>query len=125
MLKSNYYEADLSGLPPGAYKFTLDVEGSGFSRNGQFTILDFDIEKQYTTADFKKLDRLAVRTSGQSYFPDQVGDLIDELSKSERFLPTQKSEQNVVSLIDFRILLAIVIISFSAEWFIRKYNGLI
>ena len=125
LLKGNYYEADLSGLPAGNFEFTLEVEDSSLSRTGQFTILDFDIEKQYTTADFNKLDRLAVRTGGQSFFPDQVSNLIDELSRNERFLPTQKSEQNVVSLIDFRILLAIVIISFSAEWFIRKYNGLI
>ncbi len=125
LLKGNYYEADLGGLPAGNFAFTLEIEGSSLRRNGQFTILDFDVEKQYTTADFNKLDRLAGRSGGLSFFPDQVADLIRDLSNNEHYLPTQKSEQNVVSLIDFKILLAIVVLAFSAEWFIRKYNGLI
>ncbi|MGB5236682.1 MAG: vWA domain-containing protein [Flavobacteriaceae bacterium] len=125
LLKGNYYEADLSGLPAGNFGFALEVEGSSLRRTGQFTILDFDIEKQYATADYNKLERLAGRSGGRSFFPDQVIDLIEDINQNERYLPTQKSEQNVVSLIDFKILLAIVIISFSAEWFIRKYNGLI
>jgi len=125
LLKGNYYEADLGGLAAGDFEFTLSVEGSSLSRTGQFTILDFDIEKQYVTADFNKLERLASRSGGRSFFPDQTSDLIRELSNNEQYLPTQKSEQNVVSLIDFKILLAIVILAFSAEWFIRKHNGLI
>ena len=125
LLKGNYYEADLGSLPAGSFGFTLRVEGSSLRRSGQFTILDFDVEKQYSNADFKKLDRLAERSGGRSFFPDQLGDLIRDLSNNEQYLPTQKSEQNVVSLIDFKILLAIVIFTFSTEWFIRKYNGLI
>lgn len=125
LLNGNYYEVDLGALPAGDFEFTLSVEGSSLSRTGQFTILDFDVEKQYVTADFNKLERLASRSGGRSFFPDQAGDLMQDLSNNDHYLPTQKSEQNVVSLIDFKILLAIVILAFSAEWFIRKYNGLI
>ena len=77
------------------------------------------------TADHEKLNRLAERSGGRNYFPDQSEELINNLIGDERFKPTQKSEQNIVSLIDFRILLALVVGAFTAEWFIRKYNGLI
>jgi len=50
--------------------------------------------------------------------------LIDNLLADAQFVPTQKSNQNVVSLIDFRILLAIIVMALTTEWFIRKYNGL-
>ncbi len=125
LLKGSYYEADLSGLAAGTFNFTVKVEGDNLMRSGQFTILDFDVEGQFMTADYEKLNRLAERSGGRSYFPDQSEELINNLIGDERFKPTQKSEQNIVSLIDFKILLALVVGAFTAEWFIRKYNGLI
>ena len=125
LLKGNFYEADLSTLSPGTFNFTVRVENKNEMRSGQFTILDFDVEKQFLTTDYAKLDRLAIRTGGRTYFPQESAELIEDLIESDQFRPTQKSEQNVVSLIDFKTLLAIVVIAFATEWFIRKYNGLI
>ena len=125
LLKGNYYEAELSTLRPGTFNFTVRVENKNEMRSGQFTILDFDVEKQFLTTDYQKLNRLAIKTGGRSYFPEQSADLIDDLIENDQFRPRQKSEQNVVSLIDFKMLLAIVVIAFTTEWFIRKYNGLI
>ena len=123
--KGGYYEADLSGLPAGTFRFTVGVEGSNLSRSGQFTILDFDVEQQFSTAQYEKLDRLAQSTGGKLYFPDETAGLINDLEGNTRFRPTQKSEQNVVSLIDFKLLLGLLAVLFAAEWFIRKFNGLI
>ena len=125
LLKGSFYEVDLSGLPAGTFNFTLSVQDQNLSRSGQFSILDFEVEKQFLTTDFKKLQRLAERSGGRSYFPDQSADLVNELNENEQLKPTQKSEQNIVSLIDFKTLLAIVVAAFAIEWFIRKYNGLI
>lgn len=125
LLKGNYYEADLSSLGPGTYDFTAMVVDENESRSGRFTILDFDVEKQFLSSEFNKLNRLADQSGGKTYLPAQSGELVADLLAEERFRPTQKSQQNIVSLIDFKILLAIVIAAFTAEWFIRKYNGLI
>ena len=125
LLKGGFYEADLSALRPGTFNFTVRVENKNEMRSGQFTILDFDVEKQFLTSDHAKLDRLAIKTGGQSYYPDRSSDLIGDLIDNDQYKPQQKSEQNVVSLIDFKILLAIVVAAFTTEWFIRKYNGLI
>ena len=125
LLKGNFYEADLSTLRPGTFNFTVRVENKNEMRSGQFTILDFDVEKQFLTTDHEKLNRLANKTGGRSYYPEQSAELIEDLIENDQFIPRQKSEQNVVSLIDFKILLAIVVIAFTTEWFIRKYNGLI
>jgi hypothetical protein len=56
---------------------------------------------------------------------DGVETLQSDLASSQEFLPVQKSRDNVVSLIDFRILLGLIVLSLALEWFIRKYNGLI
>lgn len=125
LLKGGYYEADLTDLPAGSYDFKATVNSENLSKSGSFTILDFDVEQQFLSSDHKKLDRLAQRTDGKLYFPSETDELISNLMGNNRLLPTRKSKQNVVSLIDFRILLGIIITALSAEWFIRKYNGLI
>lgn len=124
LLKSSYYEVDLSDLASGEYRFTVSVEGENHKRSGVFRILDFDPEKQLTSSDHMKLGRLAEKNSGELYYLDNVDALVNDLASSQRFLPVQKSRENVVSLIDFRILLGLMVLVLAAEWFIRKYNGL-
>jgi len=124
LLKNGFFEVDLANTPPGEYNFTAKVVGENLSKSGSFTILDFDVEQQFLSSDYKKLERIANSTSAKSYYPDQLTFLGDELMAQGRFLPVQKSEQNIVSLIDFHILLAIIAAALVIEWFIRKYNGL-
>ncbi|RDY61629.1 VWA domain-containing protein [Flagellimonas nanhaiensis] len=125
LLKGGYYEVDLSDLEAGEYSFTVTVEEENLKRSGSFKILDFNQEKQLLAADYGKLQKLAENTKGKVYMPDQVETLVDSLLTLEQYRPVQKSTQNVVSLIDFRILLGLIVLALSLEWFIRKYNGLI
>ncbi|MGB5376559.1 VWA domain-containing protein [Muriicola sp.] len=125
LLRDNAYEADINDLPSGEYSFSVSVEGTDFAKNGRFSIEEFNLEQLFVSSDYQKLSQLALNSSGQLYFPDQTENLINDLLTDIRFVPTQKSVENVVSLIDFRILLGIIILAFTAEWFIRKYNGLI
>lgn len=125
LLKGNYYESDLSNLPAGRYDFTVSVKNEKLSKSGSFNILEFDVEKQFSSTDHYKLQRLAENTGGKLFYPPQTDDLLRNLEDNNRFVPTQKSSQKVVSLISFKILLAIMVAALAAEWFIRKYNGLI
>jgi hypothetical protein len=124
LLKDGYYEADLTGLSPGEYTFTAQVENEELKESGHFVILDFDLEQQLLSSDYRKLQRFSASTKGQSYSPSETARLVGDLRNAEQFVPTQKREQNVVPLIDFRYLLGIVVAALSLEWFIRKYNGL-
>ena len=125
LLRGNYYEADLSNLSAGKYDFTVSVKKENLSKSGSFTILDFDVEKQFLSTNYEKLQRLAQNTGGSLFYPNQNQDLIQDLLGDDRFLPTRKNKQNVVSLIDFGLLLGLMVIALAAEWFLRKYNGLI
>ena len=124
LLKDGYYEADLSNLPPGKYDFVATVTKENLSRSGSFSILDFDAEKQFSSSNYSKLNRLANNTAGKLYFPDQMDSLVMALETDSKFVPVQKSKQIVVPLIDFKFLLGFIIAALSLEWFIRKYNGL-
>jgi len=124
LLKEGYYEADLSNLSSGEYTFIATVAKDNLSRSGSFSILDFDAEKQFSSSDYGKMQRLANNTKGKLYFLGQVESLIKDLKVDPNYVPTQKSKQIVVPLIDFKFLLGIIIAALSLEWFIRKYNGL-
>lgn len=124
LLKNDYYEADLTELSAGEFEFTASVENEDLQVSGNFTILDFDLEQQLLSSDYRKLQRLSASTKAYSYPQSQTDRMVTDLQSDERFVPTQKSEQNVVPLIDFRLLMAIIATTLSLEWFIRKYNGL-
>ncbi len=122
-LRPGYFETDLGDLPAGTYTFSVTAEGTGFSRTGQFSLQGFDLEAQQSGADAVKLASLAEATGGALYFPENLNVFEDSLLQADRFRPVQKSRRNVVSLIDYRWLLAFIILALGTEWFIRKYKG--
>ena len=125
VLKNGYFEGDLSNLLAGEYEFVVSVENETKSVSGSFVISEFDMENQFVSSDHLKMEKLAINAGGKVFYPSQIDDLITELNKNETYVPIEKSTENIVSLIDFKFLLAIIIFAFTAEWFIRKYNGLI
>ncbi|MRX63950.1 VWA domain-containing protein [Maribacter luteus] len=124
LLKGRSYEADLNNLSPGEYDFTVKVIDGNLMKSGRFSIMDYNVEQQFTTSDQHKLKRLADETGGSLFYPSEIVGLIGNLKDNAKFKPVQKSNQNVVSLVDFRFLLGIIIAALAIEWIIRKYNGL-
>lgn len=125
VLKSNNYQVDLSGLEAGDYTFTASVVNENISISGEFKILDYNVEQQFLNANVNKLEQLANNSKGQAYFINNTENFIENLINDTRFTTIQKSSKNIVPLIDWKYLLALIILSLTAEWFIRKYNGLI
>ncbi len=125
LLKNNTYESDITNLASGDYEYTVTVQGENIAKSGVFAILDYDVEQQLLNADVTKLKQLATHTEGSAYFVDQSNQLINDLIADQRYLPVQKRRESIVSLIDWKYLLAIIILVLAIEWFIRKYKGLI
>ncbi|MFV0541184.1 MAG: VWA domain-containing protein [Aestuariibaculum sp.] len=125
VLKNNSYQVDLSRLPPSEYSFTVSATSENISKSGRFTILDYNVEQQFLNANTVKLEQLAQNSGAQSYFMANTDALIGSLLNDDRYKTIQKSHKNTLPLIDWKYLLAIIIISLAIEWFLRKYNGLI
>ncbi len=125
LLRNNYFEVDLNSLPAGEYNYTVSVANEAVSSSGDFTILDFNVEQQFLNAAISKLQRVAQKTNGKAYFTTQSDGLINALLADTNYQNIEKSEQKVVPLIDWKYLLVLIVLALTAEWFIRKYNGLI
>jgi len=125
MLKNNSYQVNLSNFSPSKYDFTVSVNNGELKQSGHLNILDYNVEQQFLNANVTKLQQVATNSKGVSYFIANTSSLINDLNSDSRFTIMQKNSKNVVSLIDFKHLLSLIVLSLSIEWFLRKYNGLI
>ena len=122
---SNSFKVNLDGLAAGKYSFNVNELNSNSSYNGNFEVLDFDIEKQFVNPDWNKLNQLAVQTNGKAYLANEYEALVKQLLADESYKAIQKTIVKKSPLIDWIWLLVLIAITLSAEWFIRKYNGLL
>lgn len=125
LLNGNSYVVSVSDLSEGDYDYTVSVDNQNVKQFGSFKILDFDIEQQFTNANVEKLKSISKKTNGKIYFNTDVTKLVSDLHIDIRYKSIQKLEKKINSLIDWKWLLAVIILSLSIEWFIRKYKGLI
>ncbi|HJR99999.1 MAG TPA: hypothetical protein VJ780_03605 [Flavobacterium sp.] len=122
---NNSYKVNLDGLRAGSYHFTVKELNSKSSYSSHFEILDFDIEKQFVNPDVNRLKQLADLTQAKLYFPDQLDALIQSLLTDESYKTIEKNNSTRSPLIDWKWLLVFICSFLTAEWFIRKYHGLL
>lgn len=125
MVRDNFYEFNAGDLPAGKYEFTVTEKNSGITASGQFEVIAYDMEQQFTSANLDAMKAFAENNQTQVFYPNQIDSLKSALLNSTSLKPLQKSEQKSVSLIDWYYLLFLLILILAVEWFYRKYLGLI
>ncbi|WP_264530105.1 hypothetical protein [Flavobacterium sp. N502540] len=122
---NNSFSVNLDGLATGKYNFTVKELNTNTSYSSHFEILDFDIEKQFVNPDVQKLKQLALQTNGKAFFENQADELIQQLIENKEYKSIEKNVSTKSPLIDWVWLLILIALVLTAEWFIRKYNGLL
>lgn len=125
ILTGNYYQADVSRLPPGNYDFTVTENTEKMSKSGEIIIPDYQPEQQYLTPDTDKLKNLAQRTNGKIFLPNQARDLFQQLLENPDYKPILKAQITEDSLIQQKWLVLFILLTTGAEWILRKYKGLL
>ena len=124
-LKNNRYNIILSDLSPGVYDFNVKVDKQNIQKSGSFTVLDYDVEQQLSSANINNLRKLALTSGGNVFVLNETNQLIDTLIDDNSFATVQKSSSLLKSLIDIKWLMGLIVFLLGLEWFIRKYRGLI
>lgn len=125
LLKNNFYVFEVGDLAPGDYNFTVKAENINLSKSGSFQVIEYNTEQQFVSANKSGMASLASYNNTRLFYPDKADSLKNSLLNDDRFKPVQKSSEKTVPLIDWYYLLFILIIILAAEWFYRKYLGLI
>lgn len=121
LIRNNQYQLNVSTLKAGEYAFTVKVEGRNLNKSGSFKIIDFQVEQQFLNANVDELKKLGPSL----YFIDNQKKLVEQLLNDKKFKPLQEGKVEKLPLIDWEYLLLIIALSLTAEWFLRKYYGLI
>ena len=122
-LFNNCYQAEIENLVSGNYSYKVIVKDQSIQKYGKFKIADFQIEEQFTNANYKKLQKLANKSGGKLYFKNEIATLKKVLLEDTTFFTTQKLIVKQQSLIDWEWILLIIALLLSIEWFVRKYFG--
>ena len=117
------YEISIPELQRGNYSFSVSVDGQQIKKSGKFRVLDYNIEQQFTYANVEALKTLASNSNGNVYHNTEYTFLIDHLINDATIKPIQKSTSKQLALIDWKWILALIVLSLTLEWFIRKYLG--
>jgi len=119
------YNLNVGVLDLGKYTFLAKVKGGKLIRKGSFDVRAIQLEQLYTVANHKLLFQLANISGGKLFYPNQLDKIITAIKKSKNNFISVSSKEKLKGMINIPLVLLILLILISLEWFLRKYNGLI
>ena len=122
--KEKYY-LNLGNLNPDSYKIFAKVEKRNYEKNGLINIKPINVEFLNKIANHQILNDLSKITGGKSYSLNNLNLLINNLNNNKDSFISTRFEDKLIQLIDYELILLILLVLISFEWFVRKYNGLI
>jgi hypothetical protein len=127
-LSSGLYEGKFQTNKPGDYSFTGSADRGGKKIGtdaGKFNVGEIDIELADPRMNYEFLSSLARQTGGRFFNYDNYSGLFDQLNKINSESSREKITVSEINLWSDEWLLALTILVFSIEWFIRKRAGML
>jgi hypothetical protein len=114
----------IGGLKEGVYRYRSQtaINGKTEEVRGEFAVVEQQAELQNLTADFDLLKKLSSQTGGKFYEASRIGELQQELQKTEA-KSIIHSEETFDSIINIKWVFWLLLALISAEWFLRRYHG--
>jgi hypothetical protein len=120
----NYY-LSAGRFPPGIYSFKASINYSGqlFEYKGSFNIAKVELEAMNLEANFGLLREIAYANSAKLYLSNELNKLTSKLAKREDIVNIETQQLQYKDLIKFPVLLLILVVLLTLEWFFRKQMG--
>lgn len=113
-------------LAAGTWKYTSSVTYNGKTQavEGSFAISAVPLEQLRSHADYDLLSIVAGNTGGAFFTQHNMLALQDTLDNNTSLVPLLHTNKTYVSLIDWKWLFLIILLTVTAEWWLRKYWSL-
>jgi len=120
-----FYTLNIRALPAGEYqwKATTQIEKEKFVKQGLIVVQESNIELQEYNANINLLKQLAIRTNGKFIPIDSINTIPKLLNNDSNIVATSYSTEKFIALIDISLILVIIVLLISVEWFFRKFFG--
>jgi len=122
------YEGSAQGLRAGDYTFSGGATRNGISLGedkGKFSVGQVSVEYIETKMNKQLLEQLAYRTGGSYRDISSAEAITADLPTGTAFRSRDLTQASEIELWNWKYLAVIVIALFSAEWFVRKRNGML
>lgn len=118
------YELNIGKLAKGEYKYmaSIIVENDVQERSGTILVTTTEFEKANTQANFQLLSDISKLTDGRFFEISQSDEIKNALATIDT-KPILKSNTNMQSILNYRIIIFLILLFIFAEWFIRKREG--
>ncbi len=122
---NNYYFIDAGRFPEGNYNFTAttNFNGKNLSASGRFNVQSIIKEQYDLTAKHDLLFELSEKMGGQMVYPQDLGNLATLINNNDQIKPILYQKAQSKSLLDYKWLMAIILLLLALEWFLRRYFG--
>ena len=94
-----------------------------YETRGEFIVSGQLFESRRLKADHRTLFRLAESGNGKMLYPDQIAGLPELLANNNRLKSKIYFEEKMSGLNSMPIVIALILLLLSLEWFLRKYFG--
>ena len=118
------YILNVGNLNPDNYTVYAKVEKRNYEKSGELSIKTIQIENLLSVADHEFLYNLSETSGGKSFILSNINELKDYINFQKDKSTITTTEDILKQLIDYELILLILLLLISFEWFIRKYNGL-
>jgi hypothetical protein len=127
-LGSGQYQGAYDQLQEGEYSYTASVkfqEASIGGDQGTFSVGGLNAEYLETRMNKQLLQQIAVHTGGKYYESNEFVTLSHDIAHLPQFKPRDVRMSVEYELWNSRWMLTLVLLIFSLEWFLRKWNGML
>ena len=121
----NSYHLNAGVFPSGKYTYNASSQfgGSTFTASGVFYVSTQNLEAINLVADHNLLYNISNQTDAKMIYPNQIKQLKDLIKERKDIKPLITQTITNKNLIDQWWYLALIVLFFAAEWFLRKYWG--
>ena len=118
----------IDNLAPGqyTYKATAVCDGKTFNKSGLVSVMEIKTEAENLAANYNIMSRIASVTGGGAYYSESSLDkLKDALLNDTSIRPVVYNDTTTTPLMGYGLVFVIIMVLLTAEWFLRKFWGVI
>lgn len=121
------YTLNLGHKETGLYNYTATATlgDEKMTKRGQFIVTDESPEKNNLTANHNLMYLLATEHNGKMFSANEISKIAADITNNRQIETITSSSETISHPIDFLPIAIIVILLLAAEWFLRKFWGLV
>ncbi|MDR1459049.1 MAG: hypothetical protein LBI60_02410 [Bacteroidales bacterium] len=119
------YQLDAGLFPEGDYSWeaTTTYNNERYAKTGRFSVEKINLETINLIADYQLMANLAVLNNGKNFPDDSLSSVYDAIKNNEEIKSSAHYNRIHTSLLDSILLLMVIMLLFTTEWFLRKWSG--